>query len=805
MATFAVCNMSADIVIDGKSYKADTLVHKQVGPGVVHSVIRLPEIPINAYLLETDLTNKYVKAEAMVGNDTLGSVELLSNNARRMRERGLKPIGGANGNFWCWPASGELDKSYMFQSPYGGCVRNNVTFVNTNEIINIWQWHDWAGVAGVDENGRAHIGNLCWAGTVKSSKFNDQVITCVNRRSLPDQIVLWNEGFGRNREFENNWADQNNRGTNNSDNYYLTFKEGFSWRTNADICFTVSKIVKGADRQTLGQYDACITATGNTKATLDALAEGDEIIVNNGWYNRITNEKPNISQLIEGNGMVMMNGQLTGRNTDDSYDAQVYSRNCIGTNADGTKLYQLVIDKATHPQWGTSAGSTTATMCQILKNLCPDVTDVSNLDAGGSAQMMIDCKIVNKTTENTPRAVNNGMFVLSVAPDDNEIASIAFEDHRIELPVYSTYTPVILAYNKYGELIDQNLQGVTITMPAELGTADGDCITASGNVTAGVITASFNGIETTVIQKNLPADIKISIRPTITIDNRTANIPVTAIVNNEEFQYDPTHLNWSVDDESIASVKDGQLTGLKTGKTTLKCTVGDFTDEVAVDVQISENDYYNVPFTGWATKGSGAKNIALSEDGILSYNFSSARTPYVQMTKEETLFSLPDTIGIVFNSTQPISSVRLDVKHPGGKSAQTIKPEEGETFAAGTDHRLKVDFDKFGGTANITSYPVTISCVYFSLGSAASGSHSINIKSLYAHYPYSTGGIQDIDADNDNTIITTDNGKINVSGAASVKIYDITGRLISTKSTESVASGIYIVIADGKSHKIAVK
>ena len=67
-------SVSADVVIDGKTYVADTLVHRQVGPGVKYSVIRIPEIPINSYLLETDLTNPYIRAEGVQGNDTLGYV-----------------------------------------------------------------------------------------------------------------------------------------------------------------------------------------------------------------------------------------------------------------------------------------------------------------------------------------------------------------------------------------------------------------------------------------------------------------------------------------------------------------------------------------------------------------------------------------------------------------------------------------------------------------------------------------------------------------------------------------------------------
>ncbi|MGN1172260.1 MAG: phosphodiester glycosidase family protein [Muribaculaceae bacterium] len=796
---------SADFIIDEKSYTVDTLVLKMVGPGVKHMVVRLPEVPINAYLLETDLTNPYVKAQGVQGNDTLGYVERLDANAKRMRERGLKPIGGNNGNFWCWPASNETDKSYMFQSPYGASAQNGITYVNTNEIVNVWQSPEYSAVAAVDDTGKAFVGDLYWEGTVKGDKIEDQTLVCINRRNRPDQIVLWNAAFGRNREFENDWLSHSEKGTNNTDNYYLTFKDGYDWATNADLHFTVSKIVKGTDRLKLGEYDACLGATGNKKAALETLSEGDEIVINSGWRKISTGERPHIMEAVEGNGMVMKNGELTDRNTVDSYNSQVYSRNCIGTNADGTKLYMLVIDKATHWQWGVSAGSTTSVMCQILKNLCPDVTDISNLDAGGSAQMMLDYQIVNKTTENTARAVNNGMFVMCVSPDDNEIASIAFLDHRIEMPVYSSYTPVILGYNKYGELIDQNVQGVNIIVPSELGSANGDCITASGNVSAGVIKAELNGMEASVIQKNLPADMAISIRPTITIDSRTAEIPVTATVNNEVFYYDPTHLDWSVGDATVATVTDGKLTGIESGKTTLQCSVGDFNDQVDVDVQISEIEYYDFNWKDWTVKGSGAKNLVLGEDGVLNYDYSSGRTPYIQLTKEELLYSLPDSIGLVFNSSQPIASVRLDVRYPGGKSAQTIKPEEGDVFAAGVDHRVKVDFDKFGGAEAITTYPVTFSVIYFSLGTADAGSYSINLKSLYAHYPYTTGGVDEVSEDGSNVKISTENGEISVSGAKNVKIYDIAGRIISAGAKANVAQGIYIIVADGESHKIVVK
>ena len=63
-----------------------------------------------------------------------------------------------------------------------------------------------------------------------------------------------------------------------------------------------------------------------------------------------------------------------------------------------------------------------------------------NVDAGGSAQLMVQGAVVNKTTEGTPRAVANGWMVYSTAPEEDAatITSIAFLDPAIRVPVYSS-------------------------------------------------------------------------------------------------------------------------------------------------------------------------------------------------------------------------------------------------------------------------------------------------------------------------------------------------------------------------------
>ncbi|EJW92193.1 hypothetical protein EVA_19700, partial [gut metagenome] len=168
---------------------------------------------------------------------------------------------------------------------------------------------------------------------------------------------------------------------------------------------------------------------------------------------------PEFENVVGGNAIVLKNGELTERNYDEEYNSKVYSRSAYGMSEDGKTLYMFVIDLSQDPVYGRSAGCTTSAMCQIMKQL--GAYNVCNVDAGGSAQLMVQGKVVNRTTESTPRAVANGWMVYSVAPNDdksNVIARIEFLDPEIKLPIYTTYKPVILGYNVYGELISENVE-----------------------------------------------------------------------------------------------------------------------------------------------------------------------------------------------------------------------------------------------------------------------------------------------------------------------------------------------------------
>lgn len=741
---------TASINIGGTEYRADTIMHRQIGPSIYNTIIRIPDYPLNVYLLEMDLNNPYNRVETTIAHNTLGRTELLTDAYHRNRTATRRPVAACNANFWCVTGNGSPTMDFELGSPFGAVVRNDSVYLNTETNADAWNGGpNRTGACAISRDKTLHFGHFNCSGTISSPKLAVSVpLNTVNRRNLPHTAVLWTAAFGRDREFETNWVGYNETGIAGADNYYLTLNEGSQWLVNQDMVFTVSKVVLDADRLTLGNHDACITATGLMKDQLAALAEGDEITINHGWT--CTEEEqlaPLIENMVEGNAPVMHNGELTGRNYDEDYNSKVYSRTAYACDATGKHLYMIVIDKSTSKIYGTSDGCPTEVMCNILKDLYPDISEVINMDAGGSAQMMVDGKIINTTTESFPRAVACGWILETEAPEDSTIASIQFYDFRAELPVYSSYTPRIVGFNQWGEVVNDNVKGFTLSCDNELGTTQESTLTLSGNVTTSTLTATYNGMTASVPVRTLAAQPAISMKPMIWVDNREFPIEVAAVINNRTFYYDATKLIWEIDDPSIVTIENGMIKGLKNGKTALTCTIGDYVDSDSVTVEISNEQYIEQPWDGWSLKGAGAKNIVLDENGNLSFSYSSHRAPYIQLSKDITFYSLPDSISLTFTSSLPLQYVQIDVRNTVFNKQNYLEFGRDSGFEANKEYSLNFNLESMGGVDNLLTYPLSLHLIKFTPVKSDFGDHVIHLKSLKAHYPIVVAVTGDVTGD----------------------------------------------------------
>ena len=289
LGALTVLTAHADFVIGGKTYSADTLVRRQVGPGMVNTIVRIPDMLLNVYMVEVDLNNPNNRVETTYGYGTVGKTELLSNAVQRHRTPTKRPLVACNANFWI--TGGNFPLAYFgLGTPQGGVVRNDTTVVNFNNTTDVWVGGAQnAGTAGITHDKTIVMGRLKWSGFIYSDKFAQPLeYHNVNRRAVTGEICLYGPPYTRDRIFQNDWVAYGTRGHNQSDNYYLNFVDGSDWNTAGPMRFTVAQIIPGKDKLTLGDYDACLTVTGDANISSDIWAS---------WHSSITNPAP-ISALI---------------------------------------------------------------------------------------------------------------------------------------------------------------------------------------------------------------------------------------------------------------------------------------------------------------------------------------------------------------------------------------------------------------------------------------------------------------------------------------------------------------------------
>ncbi|MEG0012147.1 MAG: phosphodiester glycosidase family protein [Muribaculaceae bacterium] len=813
-------SIMASIVFDGKEYQVDTISQREIGPGIVHTRFRIPDYPLNVNTIEMDLNNPYNRIETNQPYETIGKQETLANAYIRHSLEGKHPIAGANANFWCVPGHG-AGWAFMLGTNFGANVCNGKIMTETN--CHNMQWSGGPGYAcgvAIDTAKKLWVEHQSWYGEAKCSKWNQALeIVQFNKMCADGQLGVFTSNYGKDRQMLT---------PESSDNIFLKVDDGQVWAVNKDMTATVQAISLNKGKDVVGDYDFCLTGSGDKKPYLQQLQVGDKITINHAWTVMNTGEKPNVDNMVEGNAMVMDKGELTELNYTDGYCAQVYSRCAYGSSADGKKLYIITIDRSTS-EYGQSAGCPTNIMCYILQKA--GCSNVCNMDAGGSAQMMINGAVVNRTTEGTPRAVSTSWLLYSTAPRSNEVARIAFDQYDISMPVHSSLKPKMLGYNQYGDLIDEDFKGFTLSCDPAIGTTEGEILTAGATPSKGTVTASYNGYSVTKSVKTISADMNIRIKPTIIIDGaREYPIEVTSKIGRDTYFYNPSHLGWAVDDPSIVAINNGVMKANKEGNTIIRCSLNEFTDETNVKVEIADKPILPQAWTGWTLKASGAKELVLTEGGVLNMNYTGGRGQNIKMTKDVSFYSLPDKIMLDFTSSIPLEYVQIDFRSATMAAANYIafgKELEGG-YLAGKRYQIELKISELGDPKDMQLYPISLKGITFyppSVG-VTKGANAITIHGLTSEYT-NYSGVESITGEAGTSIKVYPNpvvdGTLNISTVADkadVNIYTLSGTLVH-KATVTVnggstsidvtalSPGIYFVkvdtATDNKIQKIIIK
>jgi hypothetical protein len=691
-------NISA-ININGVEKRIDTLEHRQVGPGVLYTRFQLPDYPLSAYILQVNLNNPYSFIETFQAGNQVGKTEAMTTAYNRLKSTAHSTIAGVNGNFWI--VSGQGQPTELLGVPHSGSMLGGEMITDPNS----WnRGHGSIGFAMIDANKKAWIDDIVFTGEVNIPNKGGYAISQINRMRGDNELVLFNNylGVGKTTRTDNNGIEVFIKPANNG-----------QWSTNENVNCVVTRIIANQGGNLLEEGESVLSGSGTAQTFLSGLNPGDTLSVNMSIKTQTDNQQPKVNEMITGNALVMKNGVLTNRNTNEAYNSQLYPRTGIGTSTDGKTLYLIVIDKK-----GTSIGANTATMCGILKAF--GATDVTTMDGGGSAQMMLEGTIVNNPADGKERPVANGWFVYHNAPEDNNITQLAFEDLRTEMPALASYKPVILGYNQYGVLINKNVENYTLTCSDGLGeiTPDGAFI-ANGTATSGILTVSYNQVSISKTIRIISGDIAFRLDSVLIDEQRSYPIEVFSISASGTLTIPPALLNWSIEDESICKIENGNLKGLKNGKTKIYGTIGEVKDSLTVYVEIPEQvkmiyDDFSQTGNPWKLSASSQLSATLSSSGIplnwssglaVNFTYNAGRAPFMKLTNQKPLYALPDSISIVINTGDMLIDRAL-ISLRANNSKQTISKEFNAFVGGGGDTEIKYAISDFFDTNDIAVFPV---------------------------------------------------------------------------------------------------
>ena len=799
------CNANRLETLQGAEFSVDTLQHYKAGPGTTYTALNMQSGSknLNVFILEMEMKgHDNVEYRMEIGNDTTLTTEQISSIAKRKSNENTHYFAAVNADFY-------ITSSYVAQyagQPHMDCIMNG-EIAGTGYLAAADYGHFF-----MDRNKNMWCDNPTQSFTLNLPDGSTVNLPRINQDIYDNEIVLFNSKYGRQTR------------VSGCTDVRVRLADGETWGINRPIKLIVTAAPSTTGATPITQNEVVISAKGDEQAAkLATLKVGDELTLNCNISLQDYNITPDIKECSGGDVVILKRGEviydairfINGRDSNNP-------RTMFGYNEDRSKMVWCVVDGR-----GVSTGCTYPEGADLMKIL--GCYDALNVDGGGSSGMYLEpFGIVNHPSDGKERAVSNGIFAVLNAPDDNNISEIRFADWSVKMPKYGNYTPVIYGYNKYGLLIDTDVKDFALSCDNELGAIinNNSTLFAKGDGTH-LLTATLGDITTSV-----PVTIEGGV-PSFRLDSVVVssfydyNMEVLATVAGKQMPLDNIALDWSIEDNSIASIDDnGIIHGLKNGSTHVYGSVDSISDTILVKVEIPEVRYHdaetNIDIASWKLTKSGVKNqsiSALGSNGIaVDYTISSSRNAYVRMSKELAIWSRPDSIELHLNpGAASIKQITIQVTPSQGAKATniTITP----TLTANAVNRIAIPVGDIADINDAGIYPLTINAISVYFSDAVNTAGHIEIPHIYGVHTAIApdAGVENITTDNINTLIAFPNPisqgdiiSLNTDNDCSYKIYSISGQLVkhgvgNKIDTSSIPVGTYFIMSNNLTTKIIIK
>lgn len=737
-AIFALClaglSLSASAskvaVISGTEYTIDTLKHVKTGPGTYYTAV-VYKVPngreMRGFFLTMDLKNqKDVEYRVEVGKDSILNVETPSSVANRKSTPGQYYYAGVNADFYI--TSGNIPA--LMGTPNECCIMNGT--VATNGFDNV----DARGHLFFDFKGNMWCDMPTHSFYFTNGNGSKFVFDDVNilRPGSSNNLVLFNEIYGKYT-----------KNTNRTE-VVVQLADGEQWRMNKTIR---AKVVSAPSTggKTIAAGQAVLSADGSRVADIASLKPGDEISFNFDMSLKYHNVIPDIKECAGGDVVILKDGEVVMEadrwiNPRDANNP----RTMAGYDKDRNIMVWGLIDGRS----SISSGCTYPEGAEMMRLAGCD--DAVNFDGGGSSTMFIrNLGVMNKPSDGNERAVANGLYAVLKAPEDNTISEIAFADYKYTFPHHGIYTPRFYGYNKYGLLIDTDVQGVVLECDKELGEIINEGKTFYGNGSGcHKLTAVYGSVKT-----DIPVTILEGNNATARLQNvvndgyHDYTVEVVITHNEEEMPINPSALTWQSDNEAVATVGaySGVVKGVSNGTATITGKIGENTTSLNVVVEKPTTHIQAIDpgfdASTWSIKQTGGRNGIISPSGngfVFEYDGASGRNPSIRLEKNIRLWSIPDSLRFRINPGEaPVNNVRIYLRDAQNEQF-TISLND---LKSNAENVYNCAFKDIFDATDLIHFPVSLTCVHMLMGSSTAGTHyAINVPGLETVYDALGAGVE---------------------------------------------------------------
>lgn len=682
------------VSLNGVEYTIDTLSMYPAGPGTTYYELRFLRADngkgrMDAFLLAVDTRNPYVHVEQVLGTGKIIGTERPSKMAERSTTENKIFFAGSNGDF------------FVTQGDVGLPV--STTIVNNEYAHTPYDNRTNRRLGAIDADGR---GATAYRHTISMKLvMGDQTleIAHANYKRAENELVLYNHHNGAT-------TATNAYGTE----VQIQLLDGQSWNTTGVMKAKVTKVEEQVGSMALDKDHAVLSGHGTMATELSKLKVGDEITLD--FEIRFDNELVNIAQAIGSDNyeQILVNGKAA----ESGFWNELHPRTGFGTSYTRDTVYMLVVDGRSN----ISAGCNTRVVGEMLKHY--GAYNAVNWDGGGSSCIYVrSLGQMNNGSDGNERACGNGMFAVADVPEtDNTIASIAPYQPIYSLPRYGVAAPQFLGYNKYGVMINTDVQGVKLSCAPEVGEILEDGRFLASGEAGGKLVATWGDI-TTELDVRLLASAPIAIRlDSVLCDAlHPYKVEVEGTVGNNVVEVLADALDWMSLDPSIAVVNEkGEVTGVQNGRTQIVGTLGEFTDTLVVNVEAVEADKiiwddFRATATWELTASPTSFKPTLSvpsNDDVpvtLTFTYGSGRNKFVQLSKDSLLYSLPEKILIPFTSDAVYEKVIVMLRANNSNTTNQIaflNPTTGE------ENVLEIDVkEEFGN--DVAIFPLLFKALKF--------------------------------------------------------------------------------------------